>query len=71
VPIYTYECEHCKSSQEEMFSLKSRPEFITCNTCGKNARYVLSPTQFEVNGANAANRYSGDSNFYIPGERRK
>lgn len=62
-PIYTYYCDACKAEQEEMFSLKNRPDSLTCNKCGQTARYQISGTQFEVKGANAANRYSGDSNY--------
>lgn len=39
-----------------------RPAAIKCE-CGGEAVYSLSPTQFTVNGANAANRYAGESNY--------
>jgi putative FmdB family regulatory protein len=62
-PMYVYNCEACKHEQEELFSIKNRPDFITCQKCGGSAKHVLAPGQFEVKGANAANRYSGDSNY--------
>lgn len=61
--IYVYYCESCKNSQEELCSLKSRPDAITCQACGATAHYQVSPGVFVVNGASAANKYSGDSNF--------
>jgi len=62
MPIYTYYCETCKETTEELFSIKNRPDAISCK-CGATAHHQLAPGHFEVNGANAANRYSGDSNF--------
>jgi hypothetical protein len=53
--------------------IKNRPDYISCPTCKKRAKYELSPTQFEVKGANAANRYAGESNFKwmgIPGSEK-
>lgn len=67
MPIYVYACEHCKAENEEMFSIKARPDFINCKSCGKAAHRVISPGQFTVNGANAANNYSGDSNYHWVG----
>lgn len=63
MPLYEYFCESCKHTQEELFSYKNRPDAITCTKCGKSARFVMSAGQFEVKGANAANRYSGESNY--------
>jgi putative FmdB family regulatory protein len=62
-PIYVYRCDTCKADNEEIFSIKNRPDAINCKVCNSVARYQLAPTQFEVKGANAANRYSGDSNY--------
>jgi len=61
--IYEYFCSECKSIQEEMFSYKNRPDSISCKKCGKVAHFVISSGQFEVRGANAANRYAGESNY--------
>jgi putative FmdB family regulatory protein len=68
-PIYCYYCEKCKTNQEEMFSIKNRPDAITCKSCNGSAKYELSSTQFTVNGANAANKYSGDSNYRWMGKK--
>lgn len=62
-PTYEFHCKACDLIQEENFSLKNRPEKITCAKCGGEALYKMSTSRFVVNGANAANRYSGDSNY--------
>lgn len=70
-PIYEYYCETCKHTQEEMFSISNRPDSITCSSCNGSAKFALSTGNFTVNGANAANRYSGDSNFIWSGGGKK
>lgn len=70
-PIYEYFCETCKTTNEETFSIKNRPDAINCRNCNSVARYTLSSSNFTVNGANAANRYSGDSNYRWLGDRKK
>lgn len=67
-PIYNFYCEKCKSSQDEMFSIKNRPDFITCTTCNGSAAYQIAGGSFVINGANAANKYSGDSNYKWVGD---
>lgn len=63
MPIYIYYCESCKTEFEELFSSLSRPDFITCKECGSSAKRSLGAGHFKVKGANAANNYSGDSNW--------
>lgn len=63
MPIYEYECKACKNTKQELFSVNKRSDAVLCE-CGEVADRVISKSNFEVNGANAANRYSGDSNFW-------
>lgn len=62
-PIYIYFCEKCKVETEELFSSLSRPETIHCKECYGEAKLTVGSGHFKVKGANAANSYSGDSNF--------
>lgn len=68
-PTYEYQCEHCKLVTEEDFTMKNRPDFINCKECNQQAKRVISIGMFVVNGANAANKYSGDSNYRWTGDK--
>lgn len=63
MPIYEYECKSCKNTKQELFSVDKRSDAVLCD-CGEIADRVISTGQFTVNGANAANNYSGDSNYW-------
>lgn len=68
MPLYVYYCESCKETTEELFAMSHRPDAITCKHCGKTAHNQIASGQFEVRGANAANNYSGDSNYKWSGD---
>lgn len=70
MPIYEYECKACKKVKQELFRVNERPDAVLCD-CGEIADRMISTSHFEVNGANAANNYSGDSNFRWSGPRGK
>lgn len=63
MPVYQYECKACGKVQQELFSINKRPDALLCD-CGEVAERIISKSHFEVNGANAANNYSGDSNYF-------
>lgn len=71
MPLYSYECNDCQKTQEELFSIVNRPDFISCKDCQGPAHFKISPSQFIVNGASALNNYSGESNFKWIGEGSK
>lgn len=63
-PTYSYYCEKCKAETEEFFSIKEKPDFITCSKCKKGkAKAGLSTPHFVIKGASFANGYSGPSNY--------
>lgn len=62
-PIYTFYCDACKVETEELFSSYSRPDFVSCPECQGPAKLAVGSAHFKVKGANAANNYSGDSNW--------
>lgn len=63
-PTYSYYCEKCKAETEEFFSIKEKPDFITCSHCKEGmARAGLSTPHFVIKGASYANGYSGPSNY--------
>lgn len=63
-PTYSYYCEKCKEETEEFFSMKEKPDYITCPKCKKGkAVSGLSTPHFVIKGASFANGYSGPSNY--------
>lgn len=71
MPIFQYECSSCHHSEEHLFSVSSRPDFISCVNCQSPAKFTLSPTHFIINGASVHNGYSGESNFKWIGDDSK
>jgi putative FmdB family regulatory protein len=70
-PFYIYYCEKCKTEFEELFSMKNKPNAITCAKCGGTAHSQIASGHFVINGASAANRYSGESNYRWLGDKPK
>lgn len=62
-PIYSFTCEKCHESEDHLFTLANRPDFISCSKCQGPAQFKISGGHFIVEGANANNNYSGESNF--------
>lgn len=67
-PLFVYQCDRCNYDNDEIFTYQSRPDFITCQKCQSPAHLRIATPHFTINGANAQNRYSGDSNFGWIGE---
>lgn len=64
-PHYDYYCSFCKTTTEEMFSMKNKPDSLTCVHCGKTAHSVISGGEaFHLKGSGwGFDRYAGPSNF--------
>lgn len=64
-PHYEYYCQSCKTTTEEMFDMKNKPDTLTCTHCGKIAHSVISGGQgFHLKGHGwSFDRYAGESNF--------
>lgn len=48
MPYYDYECESCKTIQEEFHLMKDSPK-IKCNKCGNKMIKVISASQINMN----------------------
>jgi len=70
-PTYTYYCQNCKAETEEMFSIKNKPDTLTCIHCGKTAHSVISTgSSFHLKGHGwSFDRYAGPSNFKFMGDK--
>lgn len=42
VPTYSYYCENCKTAKEEFHSMKTCPDFLTCEACGGSSKRQIS-----------------------------
>lgn len=64
-PTYSYYCQSCKTTTEEMFSMKNKPDSLTCIHCGKTAHSIIDGGQgFHLHGHGwSFDSYSSPSNF--------
>ena len=42
MPMYSFYCQWCNKTSEEMFHIKDRKQFIICPNCGGEAQRIIS-----------------------------
>jgi putative FmdB family regulatory protein len=43
MPVYVYRCPECGKEIEKICSVAERKDFITCETCNKEAKQIIKP----------------------------
>jgi putative FmdB family regulatory protein len=70
-PTYSYYCQNCKTTTEEMFSMKNKPDTLTCIHCGKVSHSIIDNQNgrgFILKGHGwSFDGYAGKSNFKFGG----
>lgn len=58
MPVYEFECKHCKNLFEEQRKITDGSKFTVCTECGRTAEKVISQTSFIIHGFAAINGYA-------------
>lgn len=50
MPLYQYKCDYCGVEFEAFASIDDRDEPQPCRECTGNARHIITPTHFKLEG---------------------